>query len=120
MTRALLLAAFLGAVSLTASAPSAFGAPEPAPAGTPAPAGDAVRGQKTFKMLCSVCHGLKAHGFIGPWIGKDNANPEDLHKIVRNGIERYGGMPRFSPVALSDKDIEDILAYLLTLPLDPN
>lgn len=67
-----------------------------------------------------MCHGLRAQGFVGPWIGKDNANPEDLRKIVRNGIEPYGGMPRFTPLALTEKNIDDILAYLLTVPLDPN
>jgi mono/diheme cytochrome c family protein len=143
MNRSFLLAAFLGAVSLAGAARSAFGADAPAPAGSAAPAaapapssthapfavtGDPVRGQRTFRMFCSDCHGLRAEGFVGPWIGDDVVNPKnphnapdnDLRPIVRYGLEPYGGMPRFTPVAVSDKDIEDIRAYLLTVPLNPN
>ncbi len=77
--------------------------------------GDAHVGKETFTQYCSICHGTFAQGFIGPHIGGITWTVAGLHAIVRNGVGGYGGMPAFSPSAVTDQNIADIEAYLASL-----
>jgi mono/diheme cytochrome c family protein len=81
----------------------------------PAPA-DAVAGAVAFTQKCSICHGVAAQGFIGPYIAGVNWGSSGLHTIVRVGIGGYGGMPAFNADSVTDTDITNIVAYLATLP----
>jgi len=84
---------------------------------SPSPtAGDAVAaGREAFTEKCSICHGVGAQGFIGPYIAGVNWGTSGLQTIVRVGIGGYGGMPAFNAVAVTDKNIADIVVYLATL-----
>jgi mono/diheme cytochrome c family protein len=82
---------------------------------SPAPSGDAVAGKETFTQYCSICHAVGAKGFIGPSIAGVNWTVPGLHTIVRGGLGGYGGMPAFDANAVTDKNIADIAAYLVSL-----
>lgn len=61
-----------------------------------------------FQNGCVSCHGLQGQGAI---VGDDleDASPSDIRKEVRDGPE---GMPAFDADALSDEDLEKIVAFL--------
>jgi cbb3-type cytochrome c oxidase subunit III len=79
------------------------------------PGGDAAAGEESFTEHCSICHGASAKGFIGPSIAGVNWGTAGLQAIVRAGVGGYGGMPAFNAVAVTDKNIADIVVYLATL-----
>jgi mono/diheme cytochrome c family protein len=106
-----LLTGVLSAASMSDGATGAATVALPAPT-----AGDAVAGQKAFSTYCSVCHGVDAQGFIGPYIAGVNWGTSGLHTIVRVGIGGYGSMPAFNADSVTDKDIANIAVYLATLP----
>jgi mono/diheme cytochrome c family protein len=81
-----------------------------------APGGDAVAGAEAFAEDCSICHGAGAKGFIGPYIAGVNWGTSGLQAYVRAGVGGYGGMPAFNAVAVTDKNIADIVVYLAKLP----
>lgn len=101
------------------SAPTPTAPPRPtpeasAPSPTPeAPAtGDPIRGQEMYAGKCAACHGEAATGKYGPsLIGLDL---EDVEPAVRQG---KGGMPAFGTGAVTDRDLEDIMAYIVALTL---
>ncbi len=86
-------------------------------------AADLAAGQETFKKICSVCHGQKGEGLVGPnftdqyWIHGDSTNNtisiKNLFQIVTNGVIEKGMIPykdQLSPV-----QIQQVLSYILTL-----
>jgi len=116
-----LLAAGLLAAAGTSGAQSVSTAGPNTALTMPAPAtstlvGDAVAGRETFTQYCSICHGVGAKGFIGPYIAGIHWTVSGLHAIVRGGLGGYGGMPAFHAHAVTDKNIADIAAYLAFLP----
>ena len=106
----LLVAVFLTAGRMSESAP----APVLSPVGFSL--GDAVAGKEKYSQNCSICHGVGAKGFIGPYIAGVNWGTSGLQTIVRVGIGGYGSMPAFNADVVTDKDIANIAAYLATLP----
>jgi cbb3-type cytochrome c oxidase subunit III len=87
--------------------------------------GDPEQGQKFYKLKCSLCHGYKGDGYLwggtGPAIGRasflDIASDGYIRTTVKEG--RGSRMPRFQrekgTSRLTDKEIEDIIAYLRQL-----
>jgi cytochrome c oxidase cbb3-type subunit 3 len=86
-------------------------------------AADLAAGQETFKKICSVCHGQKGEGLIGPnftdqnWIHGDSTNNtisiKNLYQVVVNGVIEKGMIPykdQLSPV-----QIQQVLSFILTL-----
>jgi mono/diheme cytochrome c family protein len=95
----------------------------PLPPITPIPEvdGDPNRGAVLFAENCVVCHGSKGEGRIGAILGKDWAGvrPDlNVQSTISNGI-RGSKMPAWSQAKggpLTDKDIQDLTSYILTLP----
>jgi mono/diheme cytochrome c family protein len=114
-TRIVGLGLLIAALLVTGRTSESAASPSPSPSGT-ASAGDAVAGKVAFTQNCSICHGVAAKGFIGPYIAGVNWTAPGLHAIVRGGIGGYGGMPAFNADAVTDKNIADIAAYLAVLP----
>jgi len=75
------------------------------------------RGAKLYRDVgCYQCHGLAAHGGVGPKLGP---NPLPA-KVIAAYIRNPGGvMPPYAQSVLSDQDVADITAWLQTLPESP-
>lgn len=90
----------------------------------PPPPGDPVKGKAVYGKSCALCHGANAEGVVGPplaglaghmeRIAQLPGGMEEGLKTIRNGISNR--MPGFPPSILSDADLGDIVAYLLTTP----
>ena len=65
-----------------------------------------------FAQGCAVCHG--ALGQAPEQLNFD-VNSPDTPKTIREGIK---GMPRYSASQISDAQMQDLLAYLATFPVE--
>ncbi len=87
--------------------------------------GDAAKGKEVFEANCAICHNAESVGDkVGPGLkgiskkGPDKLSDGTEHKnhspaVLRKQIVEGGGtMP---PVGVSDKEVDDLLAYLQTL-----
>ena len=84
-------------------------------------------GRATFATFCSQCHGSGAAGNIGyPNLLNDDwlwgGTLEDIQYTVRHGIRsddddetRYSEMPAFGEDYLSDEEIDQVVAYVMSL-----
>jgi mono/diheme cytochrome c family protein len=91
--------------------------------------GDPVRGRQLFvKNMCYSCHGYNGQGgsYTGPRIAPDPLPWQAVAAFIRNpaGLTPpyitwpFGVMPPFTSKNVPDKDVQDIVAYLKTVP-DP-
>ncbi len=96
------------AAVLLASAPAAFAA-------DPAPAGDAKEGYRLFTTYgCSLCHGVQGQG--GGRIPHLAPSPLPREAIETQLRTPRGRMPNYSAVVLNEAQVDDIVAYLHTIP----
>lgn len=74
-------------------------------------------GKVTFDKICYVCHGKFGEGLVGPNFTDDywihGANPEDLKKVIVDGVIEKGMLAYKSQ--LSNKQIDQVIAYILSL-----
>jgi ubiquinol-cytochrome c reductase cytochrome c subunit len=76
--------------------------------------GDLSRGRQLFVADCAACHGVAAqggatgYGWTAPSLG--NVTPDHIADAVRIGP---GVMPRFNQGELSDRDLDDVIRYVL-------
>ncbi len=75
--------------------------------------GDPVRGEPLFAGECAACHGQGARGGFGPPLS--GVGPEAVERAVRQG---KGRMPALGPSLVQDRDLEDIVAYILSLAVN--
>lgn len=99
-------------VTLTSASPVERVAAQPA----------SMPGEAIFIQNCSVCHGLKAQGRIGPPLNQlppeianvpAEALAPQLTQLIRSGIP--GRMPRFTPDLVADDQVLDLTKYLISL-----
>lgn len=86
--------------------------------------GNATRGRALFAANCAQCHGAAGDGAS---VGGADVAPDlsaatvfEVGEAIRAGP---GVMPRFAPQVLSDRDVDDIAAYIevaRTQPDEPN
>jgi ubiquinol-cytochrome c reductase cytochrome c subunit len=88
-------------------------------AGTIASAADATRGKETYMRAgCYACHGTVAQGgSAGPKLAPEPLALAALRAYIRAPA---GQMPPYREPSISDADIADIHAYLLTIPPPPS
>lgn len=79
--------------------------------GAPAKAGDAAAGQTVFQQNCDGCHPGGNAG-TGPALRGRGLTAERISTQVRNG---GGGMPAFPPNRISDQQLADVVAYVMSL-----
>ena len=89
--------------------------------------GDPVRGKELFvKNLCYSCHGYNGQGgsYTGPRIAPDPLPWQAVAAFIRNPPNLnspylnwpFGVMPPYISKNVTDKDVQDIVAYLNTVP----
>lgn len=95
--------------------------PTPAPAASPkagetttTASGNATAGKTAYAASCAGCHPLGASG-VGPNLAGVGGRQTDaqMNQTIRSG---KGIMPAFSAAQLTDAQLQDIIAYLKTLP----
>jgi len=79
------------------------------------PAGNAENGKRLYTNYgCYQCHGREAQGGVaGPRLGP---NPIPFPAFSRYVRQPGGQMPPFTSRVVSDAELEDIYAYLRSLP----
>jgi ubiquinol-cytochrome c reductase cytochrome c subunit len=80
------------------------------------PPGDAANGKRVYMAVgCYQCHGTVGQGSrpTGPHIAPNPLPYEVFAGVVRRPVNV---MPSYTTVVLSDQDLGDIYAYLLTIP----
>ena len=95
---------------LAAQTPAAGGAQN-------APAGDVENGKKIFSSYgCYQCHGYAAQGGAGPRLAPRPLTFAAFSRYVRRPTEQ---MPPYTAKVVSDKELADIYAFLLSVPQPP-
>jgi len=92
--------------------------PGSAPPGQSAPAGDAENGRKIFASYgCYQCHNYAANGgTAGPRLAPGPLPFQAFVLLVRKPVDQ---MPPYTAKIVSDKELADIYAFLLTIPAPP-
>jgi ubiquinol-cytochrome c reductase cytochrome c subunit len=109
-TRSLLTTAALLAASAFAGAARAQN--------TQPPKEDAAKGKARYAEVgCYQCHGYVGQGGVGPRLAP---NPLAYAAFLKYTREPKGQMPPYTSKYLTDQDMADIYAYLLTIPKPPD
>lgn len=89
----------------------------PAPSAQGAPTGDVENGKKIYSSYgCYQCHGYVAQGGAGPRLAP---RPTAFAAFARYVRRPTGQMPPYTGKVVSDQEIADIYAFLLTIPPPP-
>lgn len=70
-----------------------------------------ARGEALFQTHCAVCHPGGNAG-VGPSLKTSTATPNQMRSQVRNGV---GLMPPFPSSVISDAQLNDLIAYVMSL-----
>jgi ubiquinol-cytochrome c reductase cytochrome c subunit len=84
------------------------------------PPGEAANGQRIYLADgCDLCHGTVGQGGrgTGPHLAP---NPLPYEAFAGQVRRPTNAMPAYTTVVLSDRDLADIYAYLLTIPSLPD
>lgn len=96
----------------TATVEPATAAPDTGAKGV---SGDVQAGANLYAANCAACHGQAGEGGIAPPLAGLQASAEEAAAVVRDGkTGETGAMPPFGP-RLSDDDIQNVLAFILSL-----
>lgn len=85
--------------------------PAATPAGPASVAGDLVAGKAVFDQNCNSCHPGGDKG-AGPALRGRSLSADRIKNQVRNG---GGGMPAYPTSAISDQQLNDLVAYVQSL-----
>jgi putative membrane protein len=93
-----------------------------APATLVAAQSDPQRGRAIFEQDCAMCHGQDASGMMGmhPSLrgAVERLSRDGVEITIRRGRDTNPPMPGFEN-ELTDAEINDVIAYLDTLPVGP-
>lgn len=81
----------------------------------PVGADDLSAGKSTYDKNCQGCHAANGAGAVGPALNKQMSN-DTIISHVRNGA---GIMPAFPAAAISDAQLQDLIAYIVSLSAAP-
>lgn len=89
----------------------------PAPSAQGVPKGDMENGRKIYSSYgCYQCHGYAAQGGAGPRLAP---RPTAFTAFARYTRRPTGQMPPYTAKVVSDQELADIYAFLLTIPPPP-
>jgi len=81
----------------------------------PAALGDAAHGKQIFSTNCAGCHGATGvEGGIGPSLKGEKAR-KNYDQTIAWIHDPKPPMPKLWPSPLTDKDVQDVAAYVQTL-----
>jgi mono/diheme cytochrome c family protein len=81
------------------------------------PAGNAENGKKIFSAYgCYQCHGYAGQGGAGARLAPRPIPFEGFSRYVRRPLDQ---MPPYTSKVVSDQELADIYAFLLTIPAPP-
>lgn len=87
-------------------------------AGSTAPAGATVgntgRGGQIFRSNCSVCHSTSGGSGVGPSLEHESKR-RNYEQTVAWIMQPDPPMPKLYPSPLSEKDVQDVAAYVQSL-----
>src|SRR5437016_12758132 len=117
----------LFASMLNAQTPAPAGGAGTTVAAQAPPSGDAENGKKLyFNRACFQCHNVVAQGNGGgAGFGPDRPGPRlaprplPFPAFIKYVRQPADNMPPFTAKSLSDKEVADIYAFLLTIPQPP-
>lgn len=75
-----------------------------------------------MRVGCFTCHGTVGHGGAGARLAPNPLPLDALRSWVRNGTPGWTiarGMPAFAASVVSDDELEDVRAFLASLPAPP-
>ena len=112
---ALLAVAVLTVASAAGCAHNSAGAAASAAAATAQPLGNESRGAEVFRANCAVCHTANgAAAGVGPSL--EHEKQRKNYNETMAWIEQPDPpMPKLYPAPLSEKDVEDVAAYVQSL-----
>jgi mono/diheme cytochrome c family protein len=98
------------AVTAATSTSSPSSAAQPVLSG----AADPTHGHQIYTANCAACHGASAQGGVGPALHGEKARKETAAAIawIKNPLPP---MPKLYPSVLSEKDVDDVAAYVESL-----
>lgn len=77
--------------------------------------GDAVHGKAIFAQNCAGCHGASGEGGgVGPTL-KNEKSRKNFDQAVAQIKDPQPPMPKLFPGTLSEKDVQDVAAFVETL-----
>jgi ubiquinol-cytochrome c reductase cytochrome c subunit len=102
-----------------ASVPASAAAVASAPVASARPValaatGDPVHGRQIFTANCAACHGAAAQGGVGPSLRGESTRKNTAAAIAWIKNPKLP-MPKLYPNPLSQKDVEDVAAYIESL-----
>jgi mono/diheme cytochrome c family protein len=84
----------------------------------PAPSGNAMNGAKIYVSYgCYQCHGFAAQGGAGARLAPKPLAFAAFTKYVRKPTQQ---MPPYTAKVVTDQELADIYAFLLTIPAPPD
>ena len=105
-------------VAVGTAAPASSATPSAAASAAPQPsspgAGDPVHGRQVYSENCAACHGASAQGGFGPSL-RGEKNRKDTAAAIAWIKNPAPPMPKLYPSVLSEKDVEDVAAYVESL-----
>jgi ubiquinol-cytochrome c reductase cytochrome c subunit len=79
--------------------------------------GNAENGKRLYMTNgCYECHGTVAQGGTGPRLAPPAVPMATINAFARKGGQ---GMPPYSAKVMSDAELVDVRAYLMTIPAPP-
>ena len=83
-----------------------------------APKGDVAKGKARYAAVgCYQCHSYVGQGGVGPKLAPTPIAYAGFLKYIR---EPKGQMPPYTNKYLTDQDVANIYAYMLTIPKPPD
>jgi ubiquinol-cytochrome c reductase cytochrome c subunit len=98
----------------TSQAVAVVAAAAPASTSAPVAGGDALHGRQVYSANCAACHGADAQGGVGPALRGERTRKDTAAAIawIKNPTLP---MPKLYPAVISEKDVEDVAAYVESL-----
>jgi alcohol dehydrogenase (cytochrome c) len=69
-------------------------------------------GKKVFQQMCATCHGSQGEGGVGANL---QTSKRDLAGVIAYIKNPTGAMPKLYPSPLSEADVANVAAYVMTL-----